>query len=192
MKVPLFSEHEQDDGVSSVFTPLIDALFLILVALLAGYIVYLIEFQYQAPNPIELPAEQFFELGEYTLDSVSQEKLKSVLSQELSHKIDSLKMNDGRLLNLLSSINIEGYADAVPVGPNSELESNEQYSYYRALGVYRVLDELNAELEWGLPDSLFFVGGYGDRKLRIQTPDAEEQNRRIVIRFIFEDARIAR
>lgn len=192
MKDPFLSDHEQDDGISSVFTPLIDALFLILVALLAGYIVYIYEFENQAPNPIDLPAEQFFALGSWTLDSLSQENLKRVLSMELSQKIDSLNMNDGRLLKMLSSINIEGYADAVPVGRNSELETNEEYSYHRALGVYRVLDELNTELDWGLPDSLFLVAGYGDRKLRIQTTSAEPRNRRIVIRFIFEDERITR
>lgn len=188
MKDPLLDDLNEDDGLSSVFTPLIDALFLILVALLAGYVVYFNEFKYQVPNPINLPAEQFFELGSWTLDSLSQENLKIILSDQLSQRIDSLTANE-RTLSMLSSINIEGYADAVPISRFSELQSNEEYSYYRALGVYRVIEELNVELGWGLPDSLFLVAGYGDRKLKVITDDPEELNRRIVIRFIFEDGR---
>ena len=186
MRDPILDDQYEDDGMSSVFTPLIDALFLILVALLAGYVVYFHESKYQVPNPIDLPAEQFFELGSWTLDSASQENLKVVLADQLTQRIDSLKSNE-RNMNMLSSINIEGYADAVPPGVDSELQTNEEYSYYRALGVYRVLNELNTEMGWGLPDSLFLVAGYGDRKLKIQTDDPEELNRRIVIRFIFEN-----
>jgi len=189
MRDPFLDDQYNDDGVSSVFTPLIDALFLILVALLAGYVVYFHEFKYQVPNPIDLPAEQFFELGAWTLDSVREENLKVVLAEQLTQKIDSLKMNE-RTMDMLSSINIEGYADAVPPRLGSELQTNEEYSYYRALSVYRVIKELNMDLGWGLPDSLFLVAGYGDRKLKIQTDAPEELNRRIIVRFIFEDGRI--
>ena len=186
MRDPLSEDLYENDGMSSIFTPLIDALFLILVALLVGYIVYFQEFEDQVPSPIDLPAEQFFELGAWTLDSTSQKNLKTVLSEQLTQKIDSLTSSE-RSMNMISSINIEGYADAVPPASTSELGTNEEYSYYRALSVYRVVNELNSELGWGLPDSLFLVAGYGDRKLKIQTDDPEELNRRIVIRFIFED-----
>jgi outer membrane protein OmpA-like peptidoglycan-associated protein len=184
-----FEENNNDDGLSSVFTPLLDALFLILVAFLAGYVVYFYEVKYQVPNPIDFPAEEYFGFGETTLDSLGRAKLKSNLSTQLSQKVDSLKLDNGKLLGMLNSINIEGYADAVPPGRNSDYETNEEYSFYRAYSVYQVINELNSEKGWALPDSLFLIGGFGDRKLKIQTEVAEQKNRRIVIRFIFEDGK---
>jgi len=195
----LFDPINSEATSESAFMPMVDALMVILSIFFIAFIV-LNASPPPPPGaypPFSLASDRYFASASFSLSDEARSELRAVLADSFQIRYDSLKKENK--LDDLKFIIIEGHADRVPY-PSPFYESrifrddflvdgNEELSYFRAFTVFHeLINVIDSTRSFADHKERIIVAGTGSRNPYRDKPGDIEENRRIMIHFVFDES----